>query len=60
MVGVEFKSNLSAKKIAAELLEAGIVVGTAGENVLRLLPPFIISEEEIELFIKEFSYIINK
>jgi len=42
------------------LLNAGIVVGTAGENVLRLLPPFIITEKEIKLFIKELSYIINK
>ena len=60
MIGIEFKSSLSAKKVAKELLEAGVVVGTAGENVLRLLPPFIITQEEIDLFIKEFSYIINK
>ncbi len=60
MIGVEFKSNLSTKKVAAELLENGVVAGTAGENVLRLLPPFIITEEEIELFLKEFTYIINK
>ncbi len=60
MIGVEFKSKVNAKKIAADLLKAGVVTGTAGENVLRLLPPFIITEKEIELFIKEFSYIINK
>jgi acetylornithine/N-succinyldiaminopimelate aminotransferase len=60
MIGVEFKSSLSAKKIAAELLENGVVAGTAGENVLRLLPPFIITEEEVELFLREFSLIINK
>ena len=57
MIGIEFNDSLNAKKVAAELLEAGIVVGTAGENVLRLLPPYIITEEEIALFIKEFSYI---
>jgi len=60
MIGVELKGKLSAKKVASELLNAGIVVGTAGENVLRLLPPFIITEKEIKLFIKELSYIINK
>ena len=60
MVGIEFKSSLSAKKIAEELLENGVVAGTAGENVLRLLPPFVITEEEVELFLKEFSFIINK
>ena len=60
MIGIEFKSNTNAKKIAAELLESGVVTGTAGENVLRLLPPYIITEEEIHHFIKEFSNIINK
>ena len=60
MIGIEFKGKLSAKKVALELLTAGVVAGTAGENVLRLLPPFIITEKEIELFVKEFSYIINK
>ncbi|MFZ0454924.1 MAG: aspartate aminotransferase family protein [Ignavibacteriaceae bacterium] len=60
MLGIELKGKLSAKKAASELLSAGIVAGTAGENVLRLLPPFIIAEKEIEIFIKEFSYIINK
>jgi acetylornithine/succinyldiaminopimelate/putrescine aminotransferase len=60
MIGVELKGKLNAKKVAAELLKAGIVAGTAGENVLRLLPPFIITESEIELFIKEFSSIMDK
>ncbi|MEJ2614413.1 MAG: aspartate aminotransferase family protein [Ignavibacteriaceae bacterium] len=60
IIGVELKGKLSAKKGASELLNAGIVAGTAGDNVLRLLPPFVITENEIELFIKEFSYIINK
>ena len=60
MIGVELKGKLNAKKLASELLQTGIVAGTAGENVLRLLPPFIITEKEIEIFIKEFSYIINK
>ncbi len=60
MIGVELKGKIRAKKVASELLKEGIITGTAGENVLRLLPPFIITEKEIELFIKEFSYIINK
>ena len=60
MIGVELKGKLNAKKVASELLGSGVVAGTAGENVLRLLPPFIITDKEIELFIKELSYIINK
>ena len=60
MIGVELKGKLNAKKVASELLGSGVVAGTAGENVLRLLPPFIITDKEIELFIKKLSYIINK
>jgi predicted acetylornithine/succinylornithine family transaminase len=40
---------------AATLLEAllrdGVVAGTAGERVLRLLPPFVISAAEIDRFL---------
>ncbi|GKX67062.1 aspartate aminotransferase family protein [Inconstantimicrobium mannanitabidum] len=45
MIGIEIK-NLSAtvQKLA---LEKGLLVGTAGKNVIRLLPPLTITEEEL-------------
>jgi acetylornithine aminotransferase len=38
-----------AGPIAAACLAAGLLVGTAGETVLRLTPPLTITEDEVEL-----------
>jgi acetylornithine/N-succinyldiaminopimelate aminotransferase len=39
-----------AKEIQAELLECGILTGTASDpQVLRLLPPFILEEEQVDM-----------
>ena len=59
MIGIELTKPL-AKKIAAELLNNKIVVGTSGDLVVRLLPPFIISENEIKEFIKIFESVVSK
>ena len=60
MIGIEFKEGLSSKKIAVDLLRQGVVTGTSGDTVLRILPPFIITEEEIEHFIKVFNSVMSK
>ena len=39
-----------AKEVHAELLEVGILAGTSTDpNVLRLLPPFILEEEHVDI-----------
>ena len=44
------RTTRPAKAIQAELLEVGILAGTANDpNVLRLLPAFILEEEHVEL-----------
>ncbi|MDS0528225.1 aspartate aminotransferase family protein [Clostridium sp. SHJSY1] len=45
MIGIEIKGN--ASQIQQKAIEKGLFVLTAGTNVIRLLPPIIISEEEI-------------
>ena len=60
MIGIEFKEGISAKNIAKILLSKQIVVGTSGDSVLRLLPPFIISTEAINKFIEVFSDVLNE
>jgi predicted acetylornithine/succinylornithine family transaminase len=54
MVGVQFEEGISAKAFTKGLLEEGVVVGTSGDSVLRLLPPFVIREKEIERFLSAF------
>lgn len=60
MIGVEFNENISAKSIAISLLEEGIVVGTSGDSVIRILPPYIITEKEVDIFIEKFTTVLNK
>lgn len=55
LIGVEFIASLDAKAIARKLLENGVIVGTSGASVIRILPPFIIGETEIDLFVKIFQ-----
>jgi acetylornithine/N-succinyldiaminopimelate aminotransferase len=44
------RTTRPAKAIQAELLECGILAGTASDpNVLRLLPPFILEEEHVDM-----------
>lgn len=46
MIGVELK-GIKVTDVVNMLLEQGVVTISAGENVLRLLPPLIISKQEI-------------
>jgi acetylornithine/N-succinyldiaminopimelate aminotransferase len=47
MVGVEIKGK--ASEIQKKVFEKGLLVLTAGrDNVVRILPPLIITQEELE------------
>lgn len=54
MIGIEFKEEVSAKDVSSELLEKGIITATSGENVLRLLPPYLIEEKHVDNFLNIF------
>ncbi len=59
MTGVELIPEISAKKTAKELLANGFITGTSGDSVLRLLPPFIITDKEIKDFAEGLSFILQ-
>jgi len=59
MIGIEFIEGYQAKNIAGKLIEEGVVVGTSGDTVLRILPPFIISEKEIVKFLGRFRKVVE-
>lgn len=46
MIGVEFKEAVAP--LIAKMLDAGVICGPAGPNVLRFLPPLIIMEEQVD------------
>ena len=51
MVGVELAGKPAADAVCAACLDAGVIVLSCGpeENVLRLVPPLTISDEDMEL-----------
>jgi acetylornithine/N-succinyldiaminopimelate aminotransferase len=47
---VGLRTTRPAKEIQAELLECGILAGTASDpHVLRLLPPYILEQEHVDM-----------
>ena len=46
--GLEFEEVTSASEIAGKALENGLLIITAGGNVLRFVPPLIVSRDEID------------
>jgi predicted acetylornithine/succinylornithine family transaminase len=56
MWGIEL--DRPAKPIAAELLERGFVVGTARDNVIRLLPPYITPKKAFVEFIAALEQVL--
>jgi len=59
MIGIELDKEINVKDIASELLQNKIIVGTAGNNVLRLLPPFIITNEQVDFFIETLKIVFK-
>lgn len=59
IIGVEMQPGISTKSIASEMLKRGILIGTSGDSVVRLLPPFIITEKEISKFLLTFKSVVS-
>ena len=49
MIGLEF--DRPVKDIVQKCLDYGLIVVTAGANVVRMLPPFIIEEKDVDAMI---------
>ena len=60
LIGVEFIEGVSAKVIAHHLLEKGFLVATAGDSVLRILPPFVITQTELMKFLSAFRTVVQE
>lgn len=56
MIGIEL--TFPGEKITIEMMKRGVLVNCTNENVIRLLPPYIITNNEIELFIRVFDEVI--
>jgi len=50
----------NAKSITLKAFEKGLLVVPAGENVVRIVPPLIISHREIKKLLQKLSFIFNE
>ncbi len=57
MIGV--KTSIPTGEFSAKALENGLFVLTAGKDVIRLLPPLVITKEEIDKGVEIFTNIIK-
>lgn len=53
MLGVEF--NMSVKPIIEKALEENLLIISAGETIIRIVPALTISYEELDLFVDKFK-----
>jgi acetylornithine/succinyldiaminopimelate/putrescine aminotransferase len=52
------RTSRPAKEIHRELLEVGILAGTSTDpNILRLLPPFILEEQHVDMLRDALSHL---
>ena len=58
MLGIALTEPVQAKAIQKQLLNAGFVTATAGGNVLRFLPPYVIQTHHIDSLISALKDIL--
>lgn len=56
MIGAGVSGN--AKAIQTKMFERGFLMGAAGDTTLRILPPLIVTKEDIDLFVSELSSVL--
>ena len=59
MIGITLNAGYSNKELAGKLTEAGLLVLTAGQNVIRLLPPLVITREEMDKGLDILKRVLN-
>jgi acetylornithine/N-succinyldiaminopimelate aminotransferase len=57
MVGIELKFD--GQPVVEKMMEKDVLVNCTNGNVIRLLPPLIITEKEIDLFLGVFETVIK-
>jgi acetylornithine aminotransferase len=59
LLGIELRTPM-AKKVAAAMLDAGIVVNAANEKTIRIAPPLIVTMTQVEKFISVFKKVMKE
>ncbi len=57
MIGVEL--NFDGQSLVQKLIDEGVLANCTNGNVIRLLPPYIITETDIDYFIEKFDKVLG-
>jgi len=60
IIGIKINNKFKTDDIAKKLLENGLVTASAGDNVIRVLPPLIIKKSHIKKGIEIIEKILGK
>lgn len=60
MQGLELAAEKQAGKVVSAALEKGLILMTAGNNVLRFVPPLVIEEHDVDEMIKILKEVLDK
>lgn len=52
LLGLQMNDSIPVADLKTALIEKGFILGTAGQNVLRLVPPLVIEKQQIEELIQ--------
>jgi len=58
MVGVEL--SFKAAPLLQQFYDRGVLVCTAGERVIRVVPPLVISKRQIDIFVRAFAHVLEQ
>ena len=58
LVGIEFDSDIAAE-VLGKLIEEGVLMNPAG-NVLRFMPPLILTEEEVDEVVGKLAKVLGE
>ncbi len=57
MIGVEMTEAIG-REVQQKLQQRGILAGAVGDRILRLVPPLIITEKEVDIFIENLKAVL--
>jgi acetylornithine/N-succinyldiaminopimelate aminotransferase len=59
LVGVELDSDI-AGDVAGKLIKEGVLINTPAANVLRFMPPLVMTEEEVDEAVSKLAKVLDE
>ena len=60
MLGLLLSDKVDIGKIVSDMRDEGVLICTAGKQVLRFVPPLVISKEEIDMALNALKKVLHK